>query len=62
MSIQIICRKVSGDRYMEVKVVYGETTIDLGFHDAVERKLLAQYFIQAAEELLDGLEDAKDQT
>ena len=51
----IIIRKTQG--YMDVIVKDGQVTLDLGFHDVKERKTLAQTLIDAASELLEGLDD-----
>ena len=44
-------------KYQDISIHDGGTTIDLGLHDERERKELAQKFLTAAEELLDGLSD-----
>ena len=43
-------------KYQDISIRYGGTTLDLGLHDERERKELAQIFLAAAEELLDGME------
>ena len=46
-----------GAPYMGVIVKDGSATFDLGLHNNQERKELAQVFLDAASELLEGLED-----
>ena len=44
-------------KYQDISIQHGGTTIDLGLHDKRERKELAQIFLDAVEELLNGMED-----
>ena len=53
--MEIIVRKLH--RYLEVRIVDGQTTLDLGFHDENQRRELAAVFSNARDELLDGMED-----
>ena len=54
--MEILIRK--NTIYLDVKVKYGNTTIEIGLLDDKERKELAQILLGAASELLDGLDDA----
>lgn len=43
--------------YLDVQLKHDGTIIDLGLHDDKERKELAAVLLEAASELLEGLED-----
>lgn len=58
--MDIDVRKSATLMYRSVQIKEGETTIDLGYLDEKERRELAQTFITAAEELLDGLRDESE--
>ena len=53
--MEILIRRKS--LYMDVIVKDGSATFDLGLHNNQERRELAQVFLDAASELLEGLED-----
>ena len=44
--------------YLDVKLKHDGTLIELGLHDEKERKALANILLDAASELLDGIEDS----
>jgi len=43
--------------YLDVKLKHDGTIIELGLHDEKERKALANILLDAASELLDGIEE-----
>ena len=48
--MEIKCRTVS--KYMDVKIIHGDVTIELGLHDDDERIALAKELIAGAEALM----------